>query len=175
MMKKLIALSLLLCCLTGVALADTYGMGVYTEISAAESAYVEDGDEYDGKYEVYTHVCHVVLDEEGKIVDVWFDAVQTKLGFTAKGEVKNEAGSLITSKFDLKEKYGMAAYAPNAVGEWYEQARALELYCIGKTVAEVMGTALEGGKAVDADLKATCSIAIDELLLALYQASLNAR
>ena len=32
MMKKLIALALILCCFGSVALADTYGMGIYTEI-----------------------------------------------------------------------------------------------------------------------------------------------
>lgn len=175
-MKKLIALSLLLCCLCSVALADTYGMGVYTEISAAESAYVEDGDEYDGKYEVYTHVCHVVLDEGGKIVDVWFDAVQTKLAFTPKGEVKNEKGSVVASKVELKEKYGMATYMPTAKGEWYQQARALEQYCIGKTVAEVLSAPKTEAGALDVeDLKSSCTIGVVEMLKALEMAAANAR
>lgn len=176
MMKKLIALALILCCFGSVALADTYGMGIYTEISEAESAYVEDGDEYDGKYTVYSHVCHVVLDEDGKIVDVWFDDVQTQLAFTAKGEVKTEAGSVVASKFELKEKYGMATYNPAAKGEWYQQARALEQYCIGKTVAEVLSAPKTEAGALDVeDLKTSCTIGVTEMLKALEMAAANAR
>ena len=175
-MKKLIALSLLLCCLAGAAMADTYGLGVYTTLSSASSAYEKDGTAYDGKYEVYTNVCHVVLDEEGKIVDVWFDAVQTKLGFTTKGEVKNEAGSVVASKVELKEKYGMATYVPTAKGEWYQQVRALEQYCIGKTVAEVLSTpATASGVLEVEDLKSSCTIGVTDLLKALEMAAANAR
>lgn len=173
-MKKLLALTLLLCCLTSVALADTYGMGVYTTLTAAESAYVEDGDAYDGKYQAESTVCSVVLDENGVIVNVQFDMTQIKLGFTAEGAVQAEAGTMFTSKQDLKEAYGMAAYAP--AGEWYVQVRALEEYCVGKTVAEVLATpATESGVLDVADLKTTCTIGVSNLLKALEMAAANAR
>lgn len=169
-MKKLLALTLVLVCFASVALADTYGLGVYTTISGAKNATVEK----DGQYEVLSNVCAVVLDNEGKIVDVWFDVAQTKVAFNAAGEVKTEKGTIVKSKFDLKEDYGMGRRA--AAGEWYVQARALEQYCIGKTVAEVLSTPLTASGTPDvADLKTSCTIGVTDMLLALAQAAANAR
>lgn len=174
-MKKLLAMTLVLCCcLTGVAMADTYGLGVYTEINKAQNAYVEDGDKYDGKFEVDSTVCAVVLDDNGVIVDVWFDVAQTNLGFTTEGVVNNEAGTIVPSKFEKQDAYGMAKVA--AAGEWYQQARALEQFCVGKTVAEVLALPLtEKGVAEVEDLKTTCTIKIGTYLKALEMAAANAR
>ena len=141
-MKKLLALTLVLCCFASVALANTYGMGVYTNVATATNATAEKA----GQYEILSNICSLVLDDEGKIVDVWFDVVQTKVGFTAAGEVTTAAGTTVASKFEKKEAYGMGKRA--AAGEWYVQARALEQYCIGKTVAEaVKNAAIKSGVA----------------------------
>ena len=169
-MKKLIALILVLCCIVPVALADTYGLGVVTTVSSAQNATAEKN----GQYEILSNVCSVVLDDEGKIVDVWFDVAQTKVAFNAAGEVKTEAGTKVPSKFEKKEAYGMGARAK--AGEWYLQARAFELYCIGKTVGEVLSTPLTASGAPDvADLKTTCTIGVYEMLEALAAAAANAR
>lgn len=169
-MKKLLALTLVLCCFASVALADTYGLGVYTVVSGAQNATAEKN----GQYEVLSNVCSLVLDDNGVIKDVWFDIAQTKVGFNDKGEVTTEKGTIVKSKFELKEAYGMSTYAKT--NEWYLQARALEQYCIGKTVAEVLATPLTASGAPDvADLKTSCTIGVSDMLLALVQAATNAR
>ena len=169
-MKKLLALVLVLCCIAPMALANTSGMAVYTTVSKATNATADK----DGSYEINSNICTIVLDDEGKIVDVWFDVAQNKVAFNAAGEAKTAAGTVIPSKFEKKEAYGMKPASPISA-EWYEQARALELFCIGKTVAEVMGTALEGGYPADADLKAGCTMKVADLLTALFMAAQNAR
>ena len=169
-MKKLLALTLVLCCFASVALADTFGLGVYTVVNGAQNATAEKN----GQYEVLSNVCSLVLDDNGVIKDVWFDVAQVKVGFNDKGEVTTNKGEIVKSKFELKETYGMSTYAKT--NEWYLQARALEQYCIGKTVAEVLSTPLTASGAPDvADLKTSCTIGVSDLLLALVQAATNAR
>ena len=169
-MKKFLALTLVLCCLAGVAMADTFGMAVCTELTKASSATADAA----GQYQVESYVCSVVLDDNGVIVDVWFDVTQVKLGFDAAGAIANEAGTVFPSKFEKKEAYGMGAYAP--AGEWYVQARALEQFCIGKTVAEVLALPTTSAGALDvADLKTSCTIGVSAMLKALEAAAANAR
>ena len=50
--------------------------------------------------------------------------------------------------------------------EWNEQMEALEQWCIGKTVEEVVA-----GAADDVDLKAGCTVGIDSQLVALQKAA----
>lgn len=178
-MKKLLALMLaLICCfgMTSAALADTFGLGVYTNVESAKSAYVEDGDAYDGSFEVDSTVCALVLDDEGKIVSIRIDVGQTKLGFTAEGAVTTEAGEEnIVSKHDKGDAYNMKTYG-GSIAEWYEQAKAFEDYCVGKTVEEVLGMALnEKGAPTDADLAAGCTISVNAFLKAVELAAQNAQ
>ena len=178
-MKKMLVLTLVFalaitCCLAMSASAETMGTAVHTVVTKAENAYVEDGDSYDGKYSLEIAVCTVILDDEGKIVNVHFDLTVGDLGVTAEGAVLTEAGTELKSKMDLKEAYGMAAYAP--AGEWYQQVQALEKYCIGKTVAEVLGVPTTKSGALDVeDLKTSCTIGVNNLLKALELAAANAR
>lgn len=181
MAKKLLVVVLALSLMLGVfamanASAETMGMGVYTELKGAEAAYEEDGDMYDGQFELEATTCTVVLGEGNVIKNIRFDMTQSKLGFNAKGEVLTEAGKVFASKVELKENYGMVAYAKAPAGEWYTQAAAFEAYCIGKTVEEVLGTELgEDGKLADADAKTSCSIIVTSFLKALELAVANAR
>ena len=175
-MKKFLALTLVLCCLAGVAMADTFGMAVVTEVTSSSAAYVEDGDTYEGKFELETVVCAVVLDDNGVIKSVRFDMTQVKTKVSPEGAVNKVAGDTFASKVELKEAYGMKAYVPTTVGEWYEQAAALEQFCIGKTVAELKALPLTEGGVLDvADLKTSCTIEVSYLLEALELAAANAR
>lgn len=180
MAKKLIVLVLAACLVFGAvsmaASAETMGLGVYSVLDAASSAYVEDGDAYDGAYTVETTTCAVVLGEGNVIESIRFDMTQNKLGFGAAGEALTEAGTLFASKVELKENYGMVAYAKAPAGEWYTQAAAFEAFCVGKTVEEVLAFELgEDGKLVDADMKTSCSIIVTSFMRALELAVANAR
>ena len=114
-------------------------------------------------------MCAVVLDDNGVIKHVKFDVVQVKLGFTAAGACTVEAGTLISSKEELKDGYGMRKASP--IGkEWFEQAEALEAWCVGKTLEQVLAAPLEGGKPTDADLVTGCTMTVTDYLYALQKA-----
>ena len=170
-MKKIVALFLaMILCLSAVsALADTYGTYLYTKVSKVANA-----GEKDGSYEVLTTVCSLVLDDEGKIKHVKFDTAQTKVGFTAAGAATVEAGTVVPSKEEKQDAYGMRKASP--IGkEWFEQAAALEAWCIGKTVAEVLAAPLNNGYPTDVDLVAGCTMGISDYLVALEKAAALAK
>lgn len=99
-------------------------------------------------------VCAAVLvDADGKIIDVKIDEAQTK------PDLKKDNGDVsdLRTKLEKKEDYGMKSASP--IGkEWYEQAEAFEAWAKGKTAEEVKAGIGEDGYASDADLKAGCTI-----------------
>ena len=106
-------------------------------------------------------VATIVTDADGKIVLCRLDCVD----YTAKYD---DDGALITtapvSKYAQGESYMMNA------GSWATQAKALEAYVKGKTQTEVAAIALDGGVATDAELSASCSINIVDMLKAIDNA-----
>ena len=166
-MKKIVALLLVLVLCMGMtsAMAEKLGTYLHTVVSTATNA-----GEKDGAFQINTTVCSVVLDDNGVIVDIEFDVAQTKLGFTAAGAVTTEKGTIVPSKEEKQDAYGMRK--ASAIGkEWFEQAAALEAWCIGKTVEEVMAAPLNGGYPTDADLVTGCTMGISDYLLALQKAA----
>ena len=107
-------------------------------------------------------VAAIVTDADGKIVLCRLDCVD----YTAK---YGEDGTLDTTAPTSKVAAG-SAYGTMPAGSWDEQGAALEQFVIGKTQAEVAATALDGTTAADADLKASCSINIVDLLAAIDKA-----
>lgn len=170
-MKKILTaavLTALLLTLAAGALATT-GLGSVTSVSVTDAT-----AEKAGSVNVSTYLCAVSLDEEGRIVTVDFDAVLPAGTFDTTGA----AGEYVAepqTKNELKEGYGMKAASP--IGkEWYEQMNALEDWCVGKTVAEVLATPLnEKGAATDVDLVAGCTVHINDQLKALEKAAANAK
>ncbi len=181
MTKKMIVLVLALSLLLGTVMmaqasAETMGIGVYTPVTKAENAYELDGDLYDGAVNADSTVCCVVL--EGNVIKaIRFDMSQFKVTVKADGSVSGvTAGEAIRSKVEMKEDYGMVAYAQAPAGEWYVQAAAFEAWCVGKTVEEVLGLELGvDGKILDADIKTSCSIIVSDLVKALERAVAEAR
>ena len=159
-MKKIIALSLAaLLVLSMTSAFALTGLGSVTTVTVTAPT-----AEKAGSVTVYTHVCALTLDAEGKIVGVDFDAIQSKAATDADLSTETQ------SKDELKEAYNMKAASP--IGkEYYEQVNALEAWCIGKTVEEV----LNGVAADDADLKAGCTIGIADYMTALQEAAAVAK
>lgn len=179
-MKKLLSLALvavMLLSLSAVALADTYGLGVATSIGSSKPATAEK----DGAAQVDSAICALVLDDEGKIKSVKFDVAQTKVAINVKGEITADMSAEIKSKVEKGDDYGMRKASKLEKGEWYEQAAALEAYCIGKTVEEVVTmktyqkddhhTAVPDME----DLKTTVTIDVGAFLKALQKAADNAK
>ena len=166
-MKKIVALLLVLVLCMGMtsAMADKLGSYLYTVVSKADNA-----GEKDGSYQVNTTVCSVVLDDNGVIKMVKFDVAQTKVGFTAAGAATTEAGTVVPSKEEKQDAYGMRK--ASAIGkEWFEQAAHLEAWCVGKTVEEVLSAPLNNGYPTDADLITGCTMGVSDYLLALQKAA----
>ena len=134
-----------------VATAKT-GYAISSEIKEDEYNKSETALEIDS-------VCAAVLvDADGKIIDVKIDEAQTK------PDLKKDNGDVsdLRTKLEKKEDYGMKSASP--IGkEWYEQAAAYEQWCIGKTADEIKGCYGEDMSASDADLKAGCTITISAI------------
>lgn len=96
----------------------------------------------------------------GVITSCAMDAVQAKVAFDASGAITSDVAAPVQTKNALGENYGMVAWG-NAIAEWDAQAAAFASYVTGKTAEEVSGIAVdEATKPVDADLSASCTIAI---------------
>lgn len=104
--------------------AATYTLGMGVHVSTGSSA--------DGNAQVDATVAVVVLDAEGKIVDIEIDCAQTKLNTV---EFPDLTTVDVRSKAEKKEDYGMAAVM--GVPEWYVQVDALEEVLVGMTAEEV--------------------------------------
>ena len=105
-------------------------------------------------------VAAIVTDADGKVVLCKVDCIDYSAQY-------DDAGALVTtaptSKVTLGDNYAMPA------GSWAKQVSALENYVVGKTQAEVAEVAVNG-YAADADLKASCSFNIDDLVKAIDNA-----
>ena len=109
-------------------------------------------------------IAAIVIDADGKIVECTFDCVD----YTA---YKNGALVETTPASKLEQGDAYDAYMPMKAGRWYQQTEALAASLIGKTQAEVAAIALTAdGKLTDAELTASCSIAVSDLLTAVDNA-----
>ena len=143
------------------------GMAVVSSMGSSKAA-----GEADGVAQVDSVAAAVVIDKDGKIVSCKLDTAQTKMGFTAEGKVVMSQD--FQTKKELGEKYGMKA-ASGIGKEWYEQAKAMEEYAIGKTAEEIKGIAVdESTKPTDADLLAGVTIKIGSYKEAIAEAAENA-
>ena len=176
-MKKIltIALATALLALATTAMAAT-GLGSVTSVKLTPAA-----ADKAGSVSVNTTMCAVTLDDAGKIVAVQFDVVQPKAAFDATGAASAELNAAPQTKKELKEGYGMVK-ASSIGKEWFEQAAALEAWCIGKTVEEVCAMKTfdrgDGSHTMvpdEADLKTGCTITVGDYLIALEKAVADAK
>ena len=117
----------------------------------------------------------VLVDADGKIVNVYIDNVQVKMPFTAEGKLGEDFPADAKTKLELGDDYGMRAASP--IGkEWNEQANALAAYTLGKTAAEIDGIALDAStKPTGADLVASVTMSVGDLKAAVLKAIANAK
>lgn len=164
----------LMLAMSASALAAT-GLGSVTSVSVNPAT-----AEKAGTTSVNTTMCAVTLDDAGKITAIKFDVVQPKGAFDATGAAADFNAEPQTKK-ELKEGYGMVK--ASAIGkEWYEQAAALEAWCIGKTVDEVLAMKTfdrgDGHHTMvpdEPDLKTGCTVSVGDYLKALAKAAADAQ
>lgn len=169
------ATAALMLSLSAGALAAS-GLGSVTTMSGA-------GAEADkaGSVTINTTMCALELDDAGKITAVSFDIAQNKVGFDATGALTGKLTGEHPTKKELGDGYGMKA-ASGIGKEWFEQAEALEDWCVGKTVEEVVtmptydkGDGHHTQVPDDVDLKTGCTIDMGSFLGALQEAADNAK
>lgn len=170
-MKKILSaalVALLLVSISACAFAAT-GLGSYTKTTSTPAT-----ADKAASVSVNTTMCAVTLDAEGKIVDIDFDVIQPKSNW-------EEAVVETQTKLELLEGYGMKRVS--AIGkEYYEQIAALEAWCIGKTVEQVLtmpvmdrGDGSHTHVPTDVDLAAGCTISVADHLKALEKAAADAK
>ena len=130
------------------------GLSVTTALSGTDAT-----ADAEGNAQADITIVAVTVDAEGKINSCVIDQIQGKNTFNAAGEITTTATSF-ASKNELGSDYGMVAWG-GAIAEWDAQAAAVAEYVVGKTAEEVKGISIvEGGKAGDADLAASATMAI---------------
>ncbi len=143
----------------------TLNLGIYSAQADSKDATAE----ADGVNEVDTTVVAAALDAEGKVIVSSTDAIQAKFTFDAKG-ASTLADNTLSSKKDLGEKYGMAAYGADlnkdgVVKEWNEQAAAFDAACAGLNAEGIAALEVEG-YGVESLQTAGCTIGISDMVQA---------
>lgn len=154
----------------GAVAGDKLGLGLTTNIAKSTDATAD----ADGVAEAYTTISVLTVNGDGVITSSLIDAVQAKVTFDANGAITADTSADVPSKNELGDAYGMKA-ASSIGKEWNEQAAAYAEYTVGKTVDEVNGTAVEEGRATDADLAASVSVHITDFNTAITKAVASAQ
>lgn len=175
-MRKILSiiLALSLCLTAFAALAEAPSglkLGLYVDTLASGSMDAE--DDVDGLAQIDSVAVAVLVDADGKLVDVDIDDAQTKMPFTSMGELGADFPEAGMTKRELGNDYGMSAVS--AIGDWDAQIANLCAYLVGKTADEIGGVALtEGGNPTDAELTAGCTMSVGTYVAAVLKAMENA-
>lgn len=137
------------------------GLGVLTE--ASDNART-------GK--INTIAAAVLLDGEGKLLDVTFDELEAALSADGSGVVSMPTD--LRTKRQKGADYPLAEVSSLKKG-WTEQADAFASYLKGMTAEQIAHLETdEAGKAKDADLLSHCTIAVEQYRRAVEKACTNA-
>ena len=137
------------------------GLGVLTETT---------DDHRTGKIDLVAAA--VLLDGEGKIIDVTFDELESTIAADGSGVLSMPTD--YRTKRQKGDDYPLAAASGIKKG-WTEQADAFADYLKGMTAEKVAKLETEeDGKPKDADLLSSCTIAIDGYRDAVAKACANA-
>lgn len=156
---------------TGAGGKAKTGLAVITTAEKSKDATAD----ADGLVEADSTAVAVLVNDKGVIVNCVIDVIQPKINFSAAGELTTDMATEFVSKKELGDAYGMKK-ASGIGKEWYEQAKALEAYVIGKTLDQVKGIALnEEGAATSTDLTSSVTVSIDDIVKAVEKAVNNAQ
>ncbi len=157
----------------------SFSLGLKLESTAGETTVPT--DDKDGSIKMYVDFGAAVVDKNGVILACLTDAIQPV--FTVDSDLEITSSSYKGTKKELEYDYNMVKYS-EATNEWFEQAKAFEDYCVGKTAQEVASlptrvrTADEPhpGYVVTTDetLFAQCSIQITSFKSVISKAAENA-
>ena len=119
----------------------------------------------------------VTVNDNGVIQSCVIDSVPATVNFDNKGVITTDLATVIDTKNEKGEAYGMVAYG-NAVAEWDAQVKAVADYAVGKTVEELKNGDIDmtTGKAKDgSDLSSSATIYLAGYVYAIEAAVNNAQ
>lgn len=146
-MKKLISAVLLTVILTSTACgAKTPSATNDFNYKVGTASYTHTNNSYgytegkNGRSAVSTTLVAAVFDNNGQIVRISIDEVESNIGFDNAGQLADFAPGEVKSKKELGDAYGMKA-ASSIGKEWYQQIESLEKWLEGKKVNTIIGGA----------------------------------
>lgn len=155
----------------GASTNDKLGLGITSTVGSSSKNATADAD---GVAQAYNHYGVITLDAKGKITSSIIDASQGNVNFSADGKITSDPTAAFLTKLELGDDYHMKGASP--IGkEWFEQSKAFSDYIKGKTVADVTGIAIDGGKATSADLTSSVTIKIGDFITAIGKAGATAK
>lgn len=110
------------------------------------ASYTHTNDSYgytdgrNGRGAVSTTLVAAVFDNNGQIVRISIDEVESNIGFDQTGQLADFTPGEVKSKKELGDAYGMKA-ASSIGKEWYQQIESLEKWLEGKKVNTIIGGA----------------------------------
>lgn len=146
------------------------GLAIITSVAKST-----DAGEKDGLAQADSLIVAVTVGADGKIVSCVIDQAQTKVNFSAAGEIITALDSTFKTKNELGTAYGMGK--TSGIGkEWNEQAAAFAAYVVGKTADEVKGIAVDAeGKTTATDLTASVTVHVTDFIAGVEKAVANAK
>lgn len=151
-----------------------FGLGIVASSGEAKAA---DGDT-NGEADVEVTAVAVLLDAEGKVVDVKLDTLAATTEWTSTGTAV--ASTEVKTKYELGDAYNMAAFGKKHDGsegkvlEWYAQADAFAATAKGKTAEEVKAFMTEDTYTTGDLAAAGCTISVGSIMKAFDKAVANA-
>jgi len=143
----------------GAKKGDVVNVESVTTIAKSTSATAEK----EATAQVYTTAGAFTVNGE-TITSSVIDAVQANVNISAEGKITSDLKGEVLTKNQLGTNYGMNK-ASSIGKDWFEQAESFSKYVTGKTISDVAGIAVdEGGKATDADLKASVTFSIGDFM-----------
>ncbi len=156
------------------------GLGVVTSINSSKDLGVDStGNKVLPLGQVDTVMVAAAFDKDGKVVKVFIDTAQTKVNFNEDLTLKSDVTAELKTKVELADAYGMIK-ASTIQKEWYQQAKALGDWMVGKTAAEIKAMKTFQRDASHpavpdvAELKSLVTITVADYLAALEKAYLSA-
>ncbi len=146
-MKKIIFFTLFTAALVLTACGATKTNAAKNfDYKVGTASYTHTNDSYgytegrNGRGAVSTTLVAAVFDNNGNIVRISIDEVESKIGIDSTGQLADFTAGEVKSKKELGDAYGMKAYS--GIGkEWYQQVETLEKWLEGKAVNTIIGGA----------------------------------
>ncbi len=150
--------------------AVTVGLGVKTSIASSKPAEADKG----ALAQVNTVIAATAFDADEKVAGTVIDTAEVKIKYDLEGKVETDKTAEIKTKNELGDDYGLSKVS-SIEKNWYEQARALGDWMVGKTVDEITSLKLEDGKATDEDLVSSVTIGIADYLHVVEKSAQTAK